>query len=561
MNNCDRRSSFRVKEALPVFLTIRDKESKKRSVFKGVAVNIGVNGLCVSTEQVLPTVNKGVIEITLPSLLQQFQARMKINWTDKEKYLYGIELKGVSEIFITEWQELIKKSTPILDRRGKSTDRRSHGRTPSSSPMDSDKRKGFRRISDLNGIKRFGSNGKLVLMTRADLIPNQKNARYTIEDEESRRNWLGSKIGINFKHIAMSSEDPKNLQGNIENFIGMTQVPIGIAGPLKINGEYAKGDFYIPLATTEGALVYTYTIGMQVLTMAGGVSAKVKRDETHISPLFTFNSAEQADQFCQWLEANFVLIKKHAEQTTKHGLLLKLEPLVYDKNVTVKFCYSTADAMGLNMINFATEAACKFIVPIIKPERFYMRSNFSSVKKVSSHNYSSGMGKTVISEATVPAEIIKRIFEVTPSEIVTYFNSAILSAVHAGMVGNNGHVANGLTALFIACGQDVASIVDSHIGITNFEVTKEGDLYASLKLPNLVIGTVGGGTDLGTQRECLEMIGCHGTGKVKKFAEIIGALSLAGELTVCANVANGKFVDAHKTYGRKNKVTDACPIV
>lgn len=552
MNKYDRRTYFRVRETLEIQLILRDSDTKKQKIFLGKATDIGLAGLSLSTDQILPRISKGIIQINLPAPLEPVQARVKFKWGNDEKHQYGIEFINSLENQMGGWEKFIRNSnSSVPDRRDKSDNRRSNEENTDETFPNKNSRKRIRRITDLWGMET--TNGKRVPLRKADLVPKQKDIDYTLAAAKVRREWLSSRTGVEFNHIGVFSEDPRNLQGNIENFIGITQIPIGVAGPLKINGQFAKGDFYIPLATTEGALVYTYSIGMQVLHMSGGVSTKIIKDETHISPLFTFDNLNQAYQFCYWLQANFELIKKHAEATTRYGKLLKVEPILYDKNVTVKFCYSTGDAMGLNMINFATEAVCKFIVPIVKPKRFYMRSNFSSIKKVSAHNFSSGMGKNVICEAVIPGKIVKRIFEISPNDITTYFNTAILSGVHAGMIGMNGHVANGLTALFIACGQDVASVVDSHVAISNFEVTDRGDLYISLKLPNLVVGTIGGGTGLASQRECLELIDCYGTGKVEKFAEIAAATSLAGEIAVCANVANGKFVNAHKTYGRKKK--------
>ncbi|MFQ5991806.1 MAG: 3-hydroxy-3-methylglutaryl-CoA reductase, partial [Nitrospiraceae bacterium] len=214
-------------------------------------------------------------------------------------------------------------------------------------------------------------------------------------------------------------------------------------------------------------------------------------------------------------------------------------------------CYTTGDAMGMNMITFATEEACKYIVAAVKPKKFYLQSNFSSMKKVSFHNFVVGYGKSVVSEVTIPRSLIKWIFHISPEEIVDYYQVVRLSTTHAGMIGISGHTANALAAVFIACGQDVASVVDSHVGVTNFEVTEEGDLYVSVKLPSLLVGTIGGGTDLATQRECLGLLGCSGPGQSKKFAEILAATALAGEIAICAKVANGTFPNAHKKYGRK----------
>jgi hydroxymethylglutaryl-CoA reductase (NADPH) len=389
-------------------------------------------------------------------------------------------------------------------------------------------------------------------LTRDDFVPRHKGMDFTPEAINARRDWLERKTGASLERIAVLSEAPEHFQGNIENLIGVTHVPLGIAGPLKVNGQEAQGVFYVPMATTEGAIVYTYMRGMQVVSLAGGVNVWTVRDEIHISPIFVFENLETARKFTDWLDTNFERVKEEAEKTTRHGKLLRLEPHIFDRNVVVKFCYSTGDAMGLNMINIATEEACKWIVPAVRPEEFYLRSNFSSVKKVSAHNYAmAGLGKMVMADVTIPRSLLRRLFKVSPETLARYCHLCFLSGAHAGMVGMNGHTANGLAAIFIACGQDVANIVDSQVSVSSCEVTRSGDLYVSMKIPNLVVGTVGGGVNLEPQRECLQILGCYGSGKARKFAEIIAASVLSGEIGVAAAIVTGTFVSAHKKYGRK----------
>jgi hydroxymethylglutaryl-CoA reductase (NADPH) len=388
-------------------------------------------------------------------------------------------------------------------------------------------------------------------ISKADLMPKQKKIDYTAEAAQARREWLSQKTGAELKHIAAFSEDPDNMRGKVENLIGVAQVPIGVAGPLSVNGQYAQGKYYVPMATTEGALVYTINQGMLIVSLAGGVTTTLLKDELHVSPIFSFKSVKITQQFVRWLDVNFERIKQVAEETTRYGKLLRLEPHIFDRHVAVKFCYSTGDAMGINMITFATEEACKLIVSTVAPQKYYLQSNFSAIKKVSAHNFISGFGKTVVSEAIVPGSLIKRAFGISPEEVVTYYQLVKLSASHSGMIGITGHTANALEAIFIACGQDVACVVDSHVGVTNFEVTEDNSLYVSVRLGSLLVGTVGGGTDLGTQRECLSLIDCYGEGQSKKFSEIVAATVLAGEIGICAKAANGTFANAHRKYGRK----------
>ncbi len=386
---------------------------------------------------------------------------------------------------------------------------------------------------------------------REQLIPKLKKIDYSSEAAKARLDWLSERTGTKLQYVSMFADAPESLRGNVENFIGAVQIPIGLAGPLLINGSYASGTFYIPMATTEGALTYTYAQAMLLISQAGGAHAALLRDETHITPLFCFKSVAEARKFVRWLSEHFEDIRYRAESTTRHGKLLSAEPHVLDRNVAVKFRYTTGDAMGMNMITFATEAACKYIVKANKPDRYYLQSNFSSLKKVALHNYIMGFGKTVVCDVSIPPDLLKRFYHVTPAELLEYYRSVVLTTKHAGMIGVSGHTANAIAAVFMACGQDVASVVDSYVCVTNFDMTPDGSLYASVNLPCLLVGTVGGGTSLMTQTECLAMIGCHGPGHANKFAEIIAATVLAGELGICARVANGTFADGHRRYGRR----------
>ena len=340
------------------------------------------------------------------------------------------------------------------------------------------------------------------------------------------------------------------MAGNIENLIGCAQIPIGIAGPLKINGQYASGNFFIPLATTEGVLITSYHRGMRLITRAGGVNTVILKNELHVSPIFLIHGIANIQSFSDWIKNNFNEIKKVAEKTTNHGKLLNITPKITGDGVILKFSYFTGDAMGMNMINKATDEACQFISKK-NQTKYYIRSNFSSDKKVSAHNFIMGYGKEVFAEATIPKRLFtERKIRTSPGEIYNYRTNVISSSIYSGMFGMNAQFANLLAALFIACGQDVAHIVNSSVGVSSCKVLQNGDLYISVYLPNLLVGTVGGGVDLPTQRECLEILGCHGTGKVLKFTEIVAASVLAGELAISIAITNGSFVEAHEKLGR-----------
>jgi hydroxymethylglutaryl-CoA reductase (NADPH) len=367
---------------------------------------------------------------------------------------------------------------------------------------------------------------------------------------ERRRKWLEQKTGCTLSHVGAHSIQSDEMRGNIENPIGAAQMPLGVAGPLLINGVAAQGVFYVPLATTEGALVRSYERGMVALTRAGGVTTRIYVDENRVSPVFLFDSVAQAHQFVVSLPDKQEAIRAEAESTTRHGKLQRVECHAIGREVIVNFCYFTGDAQGMNMIVKATEQACKWIMDHCDAVRFYVFSGFSSEKRASGSLLTGGKGKKVTAGALLPRDIVQSYLHVTPEDLLEMRQHTMLGHLQANAIGYNGHFANGLAAIFIACGQDVANIVNSAVGITNFEINQIGDLYASVTLPSLTVATVGGGTALGTSRECLEMLGCAGSGQARKFAEIICAALLAGELSMGAAIASGEFVAAHETYGR-----------
>jgi len=402
-------------------------------------------------------------------------------------------------------------------------------------------------------IKKLDEDAKMQdIMRNAKLdykMPKFGKSEYEKDSVDERRKWLSKVIGHELRHIGCYSEESRNMKGNIENLIGVSQIPLGIAGPLLIKGDYADGYFYVPMATTEGALVLDYHMGMKLITLSGGAKVKLIKDVLHIDPLFYVKDLDDAQKFIEWINKNMPLIKKEAEATTKHGKLVSIEPFYIGRRVVLKFSFFSADAHGLNMINKACEAACQFIKKETK-RKYMLRSHFSSIKSVSSYNIHMGQAKSVFAEFVLSRRVLKKFFNITPEEVEEYFNSTLLASTYVGRIGENAQTANGIAAIFIACGQDVADVSVSHIGVSMCEVTEDGDLYVSTYIPNLFIGTIGGGTGLGTQRECLKILGCYGSGKVKKFAEIIGASVLAGEITVLLALTSGHYVDAHERHGR-----------
>ncbi len=383
-----------------------------------------------------------------------------------------------------------------------------------------------------------------------ELVPRHGAAAYSRESVDLRRHWVEEKTGSDLSQVGAFSLASERLRGNVENAIGAAQVPLGVAGPLRVDGEHARGVFYVPLATTEGALVRSYERGMVALTRAGGARVRLWMDENRVSPVFLLADVGAARDFAREVEASFPALRAAAEATTAHGRLLRVEVHPIGREVIVSFCFHTADAQGMNMAVKATEAACRHLVEQGRARRYSIFSGFGSEKRASGSLLAGGKGKKVTAGALLPAALVGACLHTTPARLAEMWRLTLLGHLQAAALGYNGQYANGLAALFIACGQDVANVANSAVGITSFEVTAEGDLYASVTLPSLSVATVGGGTGLGTGRECLEMLGCAGEGGAPKLAEIAAATLLAGELSMGAAIAAGELVAAHEAYGR-----------
>jgi hydroxymethylglutaryl-CoA reductase (NADPH) len=385
------------------------------------------------------------------------------------------------------------------------------------------------------------------------LVPRLDQQGYADDDIAARRRWIEEQTGTALSNISAGTLLGEQMRGNIENPIGAAQVPLGVAGPLRVHGEHAAGTFYVPLATTEGALVRSYERGMVAITRSGGATVRIHADENRVTPVFLCDDVAAAADFARQLPGWTEAIRAEAESTTRHGKLLRLEVRPLGREVMVHFCYATGDAHGMNMIVKATDKACRFIVKQKArgmARRYYIFSGLESEKRASGSLFAGGKGKKVVAGARLPERAVRAYLHTTPQGMADVWRHTVLGHLQGGALGYNGHYANGLAALFIACGQDVANLANSAVGITNFEVTEEGDLYASVTLPSLTVATVGGGTGVGTGRECLEMLGCAGTGGAPKLAEIAAATLLAGELSMAGAIASGEFVDAHETYGR-----------
>ncbi|RRJ84085.1 hydroxymethylglutaryl-CoA reductase [Aestuariirhabdus litorea] len=382
-------------------------------------------------------------------------------------------------------------------------------------------------------------------------IPRDKVQDNTESMATTRRDFVEQQTGVRVEHVAHYSLQPESTRGNIEHFTGVAQVPMGLAGPLLVNGEHAQGDFYVPLATTEGTLVASYNRGMRLLRDAGGVTVSVVDDAMQRAPVFVFDDARQARAFGTWVEQNLDAIREVAEATTSSGKLLRIEQYAAACLRYLRFNFSTGDAAGQNMVGRATFAACEWIMKNYPGIRRYMLSgSMDTDKKHSLLNTLHSRGKRVIAEAVIPDRLLREQMGVSAELLFRSRQISNTGSFMAGAVNNGSHSANGITALFIATGQDVANVAESSAAVVYATLTPEGDYYFSITLPSLIVATHGGGTGLATQRECLQLMGCEGKGKVNKLAEIIGATVLCGELSLGSAVIAGDWVTSHEQYGR-----------
>ncbi len=382
-------------------------------------------------------------------------------------------------------------------------------------------------------------------------VPRDPNNDYGDAIIQERQHFVEKITGVKLQHVPKFSFDAQTTQGNCEHLIGIAQIPLGIAGPLHVQGEHAKGDFLIPMATTEGTLVASYNRGMKVLNLSGGVKCTIVGDAMQRAPAFVFEDARAGRDFVHWIEANLPKIREEAEATSRVAKLQYIDPYQANKFVYLRFNYTTGDAAGQNMVGRATFAACSWILDHYKNvKHFYLESNFATDKKASQINIMRTRGKRVTAECVIKRDVLIENMRVEPEALAYHYGVAGVGGFLSGVNNNGLHSANGITAMFIATGQDVANVAESSAGVLYTECTPEGDLYLSITIPSLIVATHGGGTGLATQRECLEMLGCTGRGTVYKFAEIVAGVVLAGEISLASAISSSDWVSSHEQYGR-----------
>ena len=408
-----------------------------------------------------------------------------------------------------------------------------------------------RLVRLLEKLEKAGGGDLLRRRTNAANAPQLRFGR-TSTAETARRFWKSQPDAL--REILCDDTVLARIDtyaANAENMVGMASIPVGIAGPLLVRGLNASGPYLVPLATTEAALVASYARGCHVISRSGGAVAALISEGVLRSPAFVFADLIEAGEFVAWVAGQSQQIHAAVASTTSHGVLEEAEPTIENDTVFLTFRYTTGDASGQNMVTIATEAVCRQLIAHcpVKPRHWFVEGNFSGDKKASHLALIAGRGRKVSASVTIPEELVVSLLKTTPEQMLAYARVAALGAQLSGQIGAQGHYANGLAALYIATGQDAACVAESAVGFTRME-PRDGGLYMSVTLPNLMVGTVGGGTGLPTQRAALELMGLYGPGKAAALAEVTACLCLAGEISIMAAIASGQFTRAHDRLAR-----------
>ncbi|HKL27787.1 MAG TPA: hydroxymethylglutaryl-CoA reductase (NADPH) [Natrialbaceae archaeon] len=371
----------------------------------------------------------------------------------------------------------------------------------------------------------------------------------------ARRELLARETGADLDAIGDYTFDAADVEANIENAIGAAQVPMGVAGPVPVDGGAADGEYYLPMATTEGALVASVNRGLATVRDAGGATARITDSGMTRAPVFRVEGIAEAETVVEWVANHEDDLRAAAESTTSHGELIGIEPYVVGDSVYLRFAYDTKDAMGMNMATIATEAAAAVVEAETPASLVALSGNLCTDKKPAAINAVEGRGRTVTADVLVPESVVADRLDTTAAAIAeANTRKNLVGSAKAGSLGFNAQAANVVAAVFLATGQDAAQIVEGANAITTVD-DRDGDLYASVSLASLEVGTVGGGTKLATQSEALDVIGLRSGGdppgaNADALAEIIAAGALGGELSLLTALAADHLASAHESLGR-----------
>lgn len=373
-----------------------------------------------------------------------------------------------------------------------------------------------------------------------------------------RRRMLAEVSGTPLDHVGRFTLDAERAsRQHCENFIGAAQIPMGVAGPLRVRGEHFDGEVYVPMATTEGALVASVNRGCAALRRAGGAVVSVEDVGMTRAPVFRTSGIRQTREFLRWIREHEEEIRRTTEATSDYLRQLEIRPYAVGTTVFLRFRYFTGDAMGMNMATIATDRVVREVIePGTGVPCVALSGNYCVDKKAAAVNFQEGRGKRIYAEAVLEAPVLERVLKSDARALVeVQYRKNLMGSVVAGSLGLNAQFANVVAAVFAATGQDLAHVVEGSMGITGFELRGEDAVLASVYLPDLPLAAIGGGTGLQTQREALGLLGVEPDPQrpgeaALRLAEVLGAVILAGELSLMAAFTSQDLARAHARLGR-----------
>lgn len=375
---------------------------------------------------------------------------------------------------------------------------------------------------------------------------------------EVRRRAMAARCGVAVEHVGRFSLDAERAASrHCENFLGVAQVPMGVAGPLRLHGAHVDDEVFVPLATTEGALVASVNRGCRAIAEAGGAHAYVEDVGMTRAPVFRTDGLAGTARFLEWVEANIERMREIAEGTSRFLRLLDVQPFTFGTTVFLRFRFSTGDAMGMNMTTIACD---RLVHSLIEPETgvpcIALSGNLCVDKKSSAINFQQGRGKRIRCEVRIEADVLERVLKTSAEALCeVQYRKNLLGSIAAGASGFNAQFANIVAAYFIATGQDVAHVGEGSVGITMIERVGDDAVQASIFMPDVPLGSIGGGTGLATQAEALALLGVRPDAErpgaaTMRLAEILGGVVLAGELSLMAAFTSSDLSTAHERLAR-----------
>lgn len=387
----------------------------------------------------------------------------------------------------------------------------------------------------------------------------------TAEAQRARLDFLNSRAGANLDGVARTTLQPESLANNIEAFVGTVEVPVGVVGPLLLHDTSGPDEIYVPFATTEGALVASANRGAKAISLSGGAFARNLGQRVMRTPSFEFYCMTDAVRFVTWVLAHVEELREQVSGASRHARLLSIDPELFGRRLHLHFVYQCGDAAGQNMVTACTDRALKWLAVEaastlnMRIRNFWVEAGLSNDKRASTRSFVQGRGVRVSVEATLKADVVRRVLKQEPKQLVATYHYWCTGIQAAGNLGSGLNVANTLAAIFTATGQDIACVHESSVATFYVALEDNHDVYISLTLPGLMVGTVGGGTGLPQQRECLALMGCAGAGKIGRFAQIVAAAAMSLDLSLLAAISVGHFAQAHQRMGRNRPVEQMAP--